>query len=107
MGKLGRFVQKQVLHDDAFHGLKGRDHMLGIGVRLRDVLALYIEATEAAVERRLEHVWNAQARFGIEMHAPRRFEQHARWPVGDVAITWEFVRERTHIAGALHIVLPT
>ena len=44
------------------------------GIGLGDVLALEVQALEAAVERGVEHVGDPQARLGIERHAIRRLE---------------------------------
>ena len=70
MRELRRLVQEQVLHDDAFHRGERRGHVLGVGVGLRDVLTLDVQALEFAVERRLEHVRNAQSRLALQAHAP-------------------------------------
>ena len=35
--------QEQILHHHAFHRGKARRHMLGVGIRLEDVLALDVE----------------------------------------------------------------
>ena len=40
------------------------------GIGLGDVLALDVQALERAVERRVEHVRNAQARLGVERRRP-------------------------------------
>ena len=55
----------------------GRD-VLGVGVGLRDVLALDVEALEGAVERGVEHVRDAQARLGLERPTPQRPRTCAR-----------------------------
>ncbi len=105
MGVVRRLVQEEVVDDDAFHrGKAGRD-MLGVGVGLEDVLALDVEALEGAVDGGVEHVGDAQARLVVELDAPELLEDVARRVVGDVAIARQFVRERAHVAGALHIVL--
>ena len=75
------------------------------GIGLRDVLALDVQALELAVERRLEHVRDAQARLVLQRHAPGVLELRAHLVVGDVAVARELVRERAHVAGALHVVL--
>ena len=101
-----RLVQEQVLHDDAFHRRKtGRD-VVRVWVRLQDVLALHVESLERAVDGGVEHVRDAQARLGVERLLPQRFEHGAGGIVGDVPIAGELVRERAHVAGALHVVLP-
>ncbi len=80
--------------------------MLRVRIGLRDVLALDVERPELAVERGLEHVRDAQARLALQRNAPGPLEVRAHRGVGDVAVAREFVRERAHVAGALHVVLP-
>ena len=105
MRVLGRFVQEQVLHDDALHrGQRGGD-MLGVGVRLGRVFALHIEGLEGAIQRGFHHVGNAQARLRVDRHAPGAVEQLARHRVRQVPVARQLVRERAHVAGALHVVL--
>ncbi len=79
--------------------------MLRVRVGLRHVLALHVQRLETAVERGLEHVRNAQARLGLELHAPFGVEQGTRGRVRHVPVAGEFVRERTHVARTLHVVL--
>ena len=105
MGEFGGLVQEQVLHDDAFHRPQGGGHMMGVGVRLGDVLAVDEQALERAGHRLVEHVGNAQARLVVERHAPALLEALAHLVGRDVAIAGEFVREAAHVAGALHVVL--
>ena len=105
MRVLRRLVEEDVLHHQAFERGERRGHVLRVRVGLRHVLALHVQRLEAAVERRLEHVGDAQARLRLEVDAPGLAEQLARHGVGDVAIAGQLVRERTHVAGALHVVL--
>ena len=105
MRVLGGLVQEQVLHHHAFHRRKTRGDMLGVGIGLRRILALDVEGLEAAVERGLEHVGNAQARLRIDRHAPLGVELVARHLVGQMPVAGQLMRERAHVAGALHVVL--
>ena len=43
---------------------------LRVGIGLRDVLALDVDAAERAIQRRVDHVGDAQARLRIQRHAP-------------------------------------
>src|SRR5207237_6097139 len=67
---------------------------------------LYVHALERAIERRLEHVGNAQARFGLQWSPPRVFERLAHDRIGHVAVGAELMGEGAHVARALHVVLP-
>ena len=93
------------MHDDAFHRRQRRHHMLGVGIGLQDVLALHVDAHEGAFDRGIEHVGNAQARLGVELDVPHRLELVAHRVARDMAIAGQFVRERAHVAGALHVIL--
>ena len=83
-----------------------RVHVRGVGVGLGDVLALDEHRPERAVERGVEHVRDPQARLGEDRGAPQLSRTIAR-TVGsdDVAVAGQLVRERAHVAGALHVVL--
>ena len=105
MGVLGRLVEEDVLHDDAFHLRQRFGHVLGVGVGLDDVFALAVQGLEFAIEGGFEHVGDAQARLGVQRHAPGALEQAARGGVGDVAVAGQLVREAAHVAAALHVVL--
>ena len=107
MGEGRGLVQEQVLHHHAVHGFERVVHVLGVGVRLRDVFALHEEAAEGALDRRVEHVGNAQARLTVEVGLPHGLEHLAHRVVADMAIARELMREGAHVAGALHIVLST
>ena len=105
MGVVGGLVEEQVVDDDAFHRRQRRDHMLGVRIGLQDVLALHVEPHEGAFDGRVEHVGNAQARLVVELDVPHRLELLAHRVAGDMAIARQLVRERAHVAGALHVVL--
>ena len=105
MGVVRGLVEEEVMHDDAFHRRQRRHHMLGVGIGLQDVLALHIDAHEGAFDRGVEHVGNAQARLRIELDVPHRLELVAHGVARDMAIAGQLVRERAHVAGALHVIL--
>ena len=105
MGVVRGLVEEEIVDDDAFHRRQRRDDMLGVGIGLQDVLALHVEAHEGAFDGGVEHVGNAQARLRVELDVPHRFELFAHRIAGDVPIARQLMRERTHVAGALHVVL--
>src|SRR5690606_23706701 len=53
----------------------------------------------------IEHVGNPVAGLRIELHAPNFLERTADFVVGYRPVSCELVRERAHVAGALHVVL--
>ena len=105
MGERRSLVEEQILDDDAVHGRQRRLDVGGVGVGLSDVFALDVHAAEFAVERRVEHVGDAQTGLSAQGAAPEILEQVTHGVVGDVAVARELVGERPHVAGALHIVL--
>jgi hypothetical protein len=105
LGELRGLVEEQVLHDDEFHvGERGLD-VRRVGIGLGDVLALDVDRLEIAGARRVEHVGNTESGFGIDAYAPVLFKLGAHVLPRDVAVAGQFVRERSHVAGALHVVL--
>ena len=80
--------------------------MLGVRVRLQDVFALAVQALERALNRRIQHIGDAQARFVIDLNAPDFLEDVAHGFALHMAVAGQFMRERAHIARALHVVLP-
>src|SRR5579862_8657716 len=107
MGEFRRLIQEQVLDDDAVHRAQGRSNVLRVRIRLSNVLALDVESLELAIERSLEHVRDAKSWLGEQLPAPGPLELTAHRRIGHVPIGRELVRERSHIARALDIVLPT
>ena len=102
----GRLVEEQVLHDRGTSSDSSACvDVIGVGIGLGDVLAVHEQALEGAARRLVEHVRDAQAGLAVELDAPLLLEQPARRLVGDVAIAGELVRERAHVARALHVVL--
>jgi hypothetical protein len=65
-----RLVEEEILDDDAFHCPQACRDVLGVRVRLGDVLTLHIKPLERAVDRFVDHIGNAQARLAAERHAP-------------------------------------
>jgi hypothetical protein len=86
-------VQEEIVDDHAFHGRqRGRD-VRGVGVGPQNVLALHLEALEAAVDRGVEHVGDAQPRLLFELDLPHRLEGFAHLIGRDVPVTRRFMRE--------------
>lgn len=102
MGKHRGLVQEQVLHDQAFEGAQRGLDVLGIRIRLRDILALAIQSLEMTIERGIQHVRNTQTGLAIEFDIPLGLETSAHRGVRHMPVAGKFVRERTHVAGTLH-----
>ena len=86
-------VEEQVLDDDAFHRFERGIDMLGVGVRLRNILALDEDPFEAAIDGGIQHVRNAKAGLRIEMHVPQGLELVANNLVRNMTIAGELMRE--------------
>jgi hypothetical protein len=93
MRELGGLVQEQVLDDHALERRQRRLDMLGVRIRLGDVLALHIHALVVAGNGGIEHVRDAHARIRLDLNAPLVAEQLAYGRIGHVAVTRQFVRE--------------
>ena len=102
----GRLVEEQVVHDDELHRPQRRLDVLGVGVALRDVLALHVQPLERPADRGVEHVRDAQPRLGLDRHAPQRLVDLAHLGPRHVPVAGQLVRERPHVARPLHVVLP-
>ena len=64
-----------------------------------------VEGLEVAGDGVVEHVRNPETRFRIEIGAPVLGENAADRVVVDGAVARQLVRERTHVARALDVVL--
>ncbi len=105
MRELGGLVQEQVLYDETVEVAQRSLDVVRVRIGLRDVLALDVHATEVTRDGGVEHVRNAIARLGIDRDAPVLLELRAHFVAGDWAVAREFVRERAHVTGTLHVVL--
>ena len=79
--------------------------MLGVRVRLCDVLALHVEGAEGAVDGGVEHVGDSQTWLFEQRRSPEVLEDVTHGVVGDVTVTGKLVGEGAHVARALHVVL--
>ncbi len=59
MRVVGGFVEEQILHHHALHRREASRDMVGIGVGLKDILALHKQSLERSVGRCVQHVGNA------------------------------------------------
>ena len=107
MGVIRGLVQEQVMHDHTFHRGEARRDVLGVRVGLQDVFALAVQPFEGALHGGIQHVGDTQARFVVDLHAPEVFIDGAHIVILHMAIARQFVREGSHVARALHVVLAT
>ena len=59
MRVIRRLVQEQVVDDHTFHRRKPRRNVVGVRVRLQDVLTLTIQTLEHALDGGIQHVRDA------------------------------------------------
>ena len=69
--EFGRFVDEQVLDDDAIHRHQCVRNMRGIRVRLGDVFSLDVHALELSGRGRIKHVGNAHTRITAQFGSPQ------------------------------------
>jgi hypothetical protein len=98
-------VEEEILHDHAFHGGEAPRHMRRVGIGLKNILALDVNAAESALDGGVEHVRDAQPRLFVERDAPSLLEDRTHGVVRDVPVAGEFMREGAHVARALDVVL--
>ena len=76
-----------------------------VGLALRRVLADDVDGAQVAVLHGLEHPGQVQPRLRRHGHAPGRFERRAHRCVLERLEARQPVRDRSHVAAALHVVL--
>ena len=70
MSVLGSLIEENVVYDYDFHCRECFGNVLGIRVRLRDILALDIKSFEAPIQRGIKHIGDSESRLGIQRHTP-------------------------------------
>ena len=70
MSKFGSFIEEDILYNQAFHGGESRLYMLGIRIRLSNILTLAVKTLEITVDRGIKHIGNTQARLWVKCYAP-------------------------------------
>ena len=76
-----------------------------VGLGLGRVLADHVERPQVAAAHRVEHLGEVPAVPGRDGAAPRRLELAPGRVVLDVLEPGQLVRQRAHVAAALHVVL--
>ena len=66
------------MYDDTFHRLQPGGDMMGVGVGLKNILALNVDCLEHAIGCGIQHIRDAQAGFWIQRHAPFTLKQLTR-----------------------------
>src|SRR5450830_1076129 len=82
-------------------------YMLGVRVRLRNVLTVAIKRFKATLTCQIQHIGDAQTWLARKWSAPCTFKQATSSSIRYVAIPCKFMWHRTHITRTLHIVLST
>ena len=107
VGELGGLREEEILHDEQVERLEQMASMQHVGLALRGVLAHDVERSELPAVHRLEHRREVHAVPGRDRRVVRGVEPTASLVVGlDVLEAGELVRDRAHVAAALHVVLP-
>ncbi len=97
---------KDILHDDQLQLFKGLTHRRQLGVRLEWIFPHDVRGTHFAVSDPVRQLADAIAGMGRQRrHAPGFGELGPVLRVVDVLIARIGIRQRTHVARALHVVL--
>ena len=102
---LGRLGLEDVLADEELEVLERGDDVGGVRVGLGDVLAEDVHRLQVARDRGVEHLRDRVALLARDLDAPRLLELPRGGLVADRAIRRVGVRQRAHVARALHVVL--
>ena len=106
IGQLGGLGEVDVEHDHVVEALEQVQRVRRVGLGLGRVLADHEQRTQLAALHRLEHLGEVPAGLGRDRGGPQRLELLAGDLVVDVLESGQLVRERAHVAAALHVVLP-
>ncbi len=100
------FVEQDVLDDEEVEAGEQLARVLDVGLGLRRVLADHVERAQLAALHALEHLRQVPAVARDDLAAPGGLEAGARLGVAlDVLEARQLVRDRAHVAAALHVVL--
>ena len=105
MGKLRRFGEKNVLHNEEFKLPKRLHHVRDVGIGEHGVLAHDVQRLDLSLEGRGEHLRHRQAGRVGEFNVPRFLELGADVGVGDLLVAGIVVRQGAHVASALDVAL--
>ena len=106
VGELGGAGEEDVLHDEVVEPLEQVQRVHRVGLRLRRILADDVQRLQLAALHRLEHLRQVPAVARLDRHAPGLLVLGARRVVAlDVLEARQLVRDRAHVAAALHVVL--
>ena len=105
VGELRGPRQEEVLDDEMVEPGEEAHRALLVRLRLRGVLADDIHRAQLAVLHRLEHAGEVQPALRRDLGAPHGLELRARDRILDVLEPGQLVRDRAHVAAALHVVL--
>ena len=99
-------IDEEILHDYQLHGGECIGDMCGVWIRLRDIFALNINTAETTDNCGVEHIGDAHPRGRLQFAPPKRLELLAHGVVRNMTVAGKFMREGTHVAGTLHVILP-
>ncbi len=96
---------ENVLHDDVVETFEQPERAGSVRLGLRRILADDVERPKRPVLDRLEHFRQVPATFGRKAPAVFALELRAARSIFDVLTSDVLVRNRSHVAAALHVVL--
>jgi hypothetical protein len=106
VGELGGLGEEEVLDDEVVEAFEGGQGVVAIGLGLSRVLPDHVQRPEVAAVHRLEHLGQVPPVARWDRAPPLGLELRPRRGVGDVLEAGQLVRQRSHVAAALDVVLP-
>src|ERR1051326_1966897 len=105
MCKSGCLRQEHILHHQKLEILKKASGMILIGFRLQWILSDHIERAEISPFHGLKHLRQVPASFRRNLTIPFFLKRFTEYRILNVLKTRQAIRQRTHIASALDVVL--
>jgi hypothetical protein len=105
--KLGSLRQENILGDQEVETFKQVPRVILIRLRLQRILTDDVERPKIPSLHSFKHLREVPAFLRRDGHAPMFFKLLAKRGILDVLETGQAVRQRSHIAAALHVILST
>src|SRR4029077_21088679 len=106
VSKLGGLRKEDVLNHEVLEAAEQPDCSRLVRLRSRGILAHDVDRAHLAVIHRLEHLAEVVSAFRRDRGIPSALEGRTHRGVLEILETWKPVRDRAHVAAALHVLLP-
>ncbi len=105
VGQLGSASQEDVLDHEQVEAQEKLACVFDVGLGIGRVLADHVRRLDLAPPHRLEHQGQMDAVLGRDRYAVHGLELGSGFGIGDVLEARQLVRQGSHVAAALHVVL--